>query len=404
MEELRQIFLADSISRLENLKNKITAEPFFAELRSETFRALHTIKGTAHSFGLLTAAHLAHDLENLLAAAHEKKISAAELRTLLPEGIEILIKSLADRHFRFAPEFAEKFQKYVARKDELDLFDENSLGLPEAILTQMSKQEKIHLRRAVEDGSNLEVLEIGFAPENFAEEFKNFRRDLSAKGEIIATLPNARFAAENKIGFQIIFATFENSMNFVGDYPVEHGAPTLYQAVSVATTAIVAEMVEYAEKLAANAGKTVEFETAIDADALAPKQARVIFDALLHLVRNAVDHGVERAGKIEIEILSDSERVYLKVADDGRGVDLKKLRAKAIEKNLLAPDAEMSEAEILNLIFAPEFSTAETVSETSGRGVGLDAVKTAVETAGGSIYVQSETGKGTTFEIVLKQK
>jgi two-component system, chemotaxis family, sensor kinase CheA len=400
MEELRQIFLADSISRLENLKNKINAEPFFAELRSETFRALHTIKGTAHSFGLLTAAHLAHDLENLLAAAQEKKIPAEELRTLLPEGIEILIKSLADKHFRFSPEFAEKFQKYVAKKDDLELFDESSLGLPAPILAQMSKQEKINLRRAFEDGNSLSVLEIGFPAATFAGEFKNFRDELSEKGEIIATFPSARFAAENKIGFQIVFATFEDGNAVAGDYPVEV-AYSVYQISAVAASAIVAEICEYGENLAASFGKKIRFETVVAGESLAPKQARVIFDALLHLVRNAVDHGVERAGKIEIEISCDAERVRLKVADDGRGVDLKKLRAKASEKNLIAPDADLSDAEILNLIFAPEFSTAETVSEISGRGVGLDAVKAAIEAAGGEIHVQSEPGKGTTFEIFL---
>lgn len=404
MEELRQIFLADSISRLENLKNKIQTEPFFTELRNETFRALHTIKGTAHSFGLLTAAHLAHDLETLLAAAQNKQISNEELQTLLSEGFEILIKSLSNKHFRFSPEFAERFQKYVAKKDDLELFDEYSLGLPETILAQMSKQEKVNLRRALEDGNNLEILEIGFAPETFAAEFKNFRADLSEKGEVIATFPNARFAAQNKIGFQIIFATFGNSLDFVGDYPVESAGPSFFQVTSVAARSIVADILEYASDLAENLGKKIEFETAIQADSIKPKQAKIIFDALLHLVRNAVDHGIEREGKIKIEILNGGGRIYLKVADNGRGVDLEKIRETAFGKNLIEKDAVLSETETLNLIFAHGFSTAETVSEISGRGVGLDAVKDSVENSGGEITVQSETGKGTTFEIFLREK
>lgn len=404
MEELRQTFLADSISRLENLRNKITAETLSPEFEREALRTLHTIKGTAQTFGLPAAAHLAHELENLLAASRARRIPPEELSALLPEGIEILSRSLANKYFRFSPEFAGKMEKYAARKADSEPFDENSLGLPAAIVGQMSKPEKTNLRRALADGNNLEILEIGFAPETLAAEYKNFRARLSEKGEIIAAFPCPRFAAENKIGFQLIFATYENPTDFLEGFPVTRSGPAVYQAAAVAAPSIAAQIAEYGARLAAGLGKKIEFETAVSSEAIAPRAAQIIFEALLHLVRNAVDHGIERRGKIKIEIASDPGGIFLRVSDDGRGIDAEKVRRTAVEKNLLAADAPLSETEVLNLIFAHGFSTGAAVSEISGRGVGLDAVKSSVETAGGEIRVESEPGKGTTFEIFLKEK
>ena len=91
----------------------------------------------------------------------------------------------------------------------------------------------------------------------------------------------------------------------------------------------------------------------------------------------------------------------LTVSDDGRGIDAGKIKLKAIEKNLTTDAAALTEQETINLIFLPEFSTKSEITEISGRGVGLDAVKFAIEKAGGAIAVESRKGEGTTFEIFL---
>ena len=93
--------------------------------------------------------------------------------------------------------------------------------------------------------------------------------------------------------------------------------------------------------------------------------------------------------------------MHLTFADDGKGVDLAKLRSRAIEKNLISKDAVLSDEQILELIFAPEISTLETATEISGRGIGLDAVKNTVEKINGKISVKSRKTLGTTFEIFL---
>ena len=137
-----------------------------------------------------------------------------------------------------------------------------------------------------------------------------------------------------------------------------------------------------------------------------------IGEPLTHLIRNAVDHGIERpedrlaAGKSEEGVLrvaaeQRSGRIVITVADDGRGIDRARVRAKAIERGIVAPDANLNDEEIDNLIFAPGFSTAEKVSNISGRGVGMDVVRRNVQALGGRIGVTSRFGHGTSFTLSL---
>jgi two-component system chemotaxis sensor kinase CheA len=137
-----------------------------------------------------------------------------------------------------------------------------------------------------------------------------------------------------------------------------------------------------------------------------------IGEPLTHLIRNAVDHGIEgpedrvAAGKSEEGVLrvsaeQRSGRIVITVADDGRGIDRARVRAKAVERGIVAPDANLSEEDIDNLIFAPGFSTAEKVSNISGRGVGMDVVRRNVQALGGRIGVSSRFGSGTSFTLSL---
>ncbi|MGH1414099.1 MAG: chemotaxis protein CheW [Pelagimonas sp.] len=135
-------------------------------------------------------------------------------------------------------------------------------------------------------------------------------------------------------------------------------------------------------------------------------------DPLTHMIRNAVDHGLETAetreaagkdpvGTIRLSAAHRSGSVFIEISDDGAGLNRERILAKAIEKNLVAPEVELSEPEIDNLLFLPGFSTAGQVSNLSGRGVGMDVVKNAVQALGGRVSISSAPGKGTTFTIVL---
>ncbi|MCI0570530.1 MAG: response regulator [Myxococcaceae bacterium] len=139
-------------------------------------------------------------------------------------------------------------------------------------------------------------------------------------------------------------------------------------------------------------------------------------DALVHLLRNAVDHGVEApdtrrtlgkplAGRIRIRVRADGDMLHLQVEDDGRGIDPERVRASAVSKRLLTAQqaASLSEREALELIFRNGFSTREEVSELSGRGVGMDVVKRKAEALNGSVSVSSRLGRGTTVTLRLPQ-
>jgi two-component system, chemotaxis family, sensor kinase CheA len=153
------------------------------------------------------------------------------------------------------------------------------------------------------------------------------------------------------------------------------------------------------------AGQTTDLDKGI-LDALA--------DPLAHLVRNAADHGIEtaaereRAGKpargsIRLDAYHDGDQVVVEVSDDGRGLDRQKIVRRAIENGIVSAEAstQFNESEALQLIFTPGLSTAEEVTEISGRGVGLDVVKSAIEALKGSIELESEPGRGTTFRLMV---
>ncbi len=135
-------------------------------------------------------------------------------------------------------------------------------------------------------------------------------------------------------------------------------------------------------------------------------------DPLVHLLRNSIDHGIEPpgervergkppAGRIVLSAEHAGGEVLIHIIDDGRGMDPEKIRAKAVERGLIGAEARLAEAEIFNLVFLPGFSTAETVTSISGRGVGMDVVKRGIESLRGKIDIRSEPGRGTRITIKL---
>jgi two-component system chemotaxis sensor kinase CheA len=137
-------------------------------------------------------------------------------------------------------------------------------------------------------------------------------------------------------------------------------------------------------------------------------------DPLVHLLRNAVDHGIEPpaeriaagkspVGRISIEARREKDTIRLSVGDDGAGIDLDAVRERAVEAGVVHPDlaADLNPEQIAALVFEPGLSTAASVSEISGRGVGMDAVRSTLESLGGSVEIASERGRGTTTTLVV---
>ena len=169
-----------------------------------------------------------------------------------------------------------------------------------------------------------------------------------------------------------------------------------------------------ARDLARNLGKDVELALVGEETEIDKTMIEDLSDPIIHLIRNAVDHGVEtpdermaqgKPGKsvVRLEARQEGDHIVIMVADDGRGMNAERLRAKALEKGLITDEEAntLDERSSLNLVFLPGFSTASTVSDVSGRGVGMDVVKTNIQKLNGSIEIRSVQGKGTTFVISL---
>jgi two-component system chemotaxis sensor kinase CheA len=165
-------------------------------------------------------------------------------------------------------------------------------------------------------------------------------------------------------------------------------------------------------ELASSTGKHVKLEVAGETTELDKTVIERLSEPMTHLIRNAVDHGIEppeerqAAGKdpegtLTLSAEQKAGRIVIRISDDGRGIDRDRVLAKAIANGLVSPDAELSDEDIHQLIFAPGFSTAAQVSNISGRGVGMDVVKQNVKDLGGRITIESAPGKGTTFALAL---
>ncbi|WP_456469416.1 chemotaxis protein CheW [Archaeoglobus sp.] len=241
---------------------------------------------------------------------------------------------------------------------------------------------------------------------------------------------------------RVNIAQLDTIMNLVGELVIskgrllqiatEYDIPELKEAVSIMDKSITSLQDEIMQirmvkvervfnkfprmvrDLARKLGKKVEFvmeglDTELDRTVLDE-----ISDPLIHLVRNAVDHGIEspeerkaagksEVGRIRLAAWREKNNIIIELEDDGRGLDVEKIKQKAVEKGIITPaEAEsMSEDELKMLIFAPGFSTKDKATEISGRGVGMDVVKTTVEKLGGSVRISSKKGEGTKIRIHL---
>lgn len=159
-------------------------------------------------------------------------------------------------------------------------------------------------------------------------------------------------------------------------------------------------------------GKDVRLHTFGEATEVDKTVIERLADPLTHMIRNAVDHGLESKedrvaagkspqGSVNLTAAHRSGRVVIEISDDGAGINRPKVLQIAIDKGLIPPDAQLSDTEIDNLLFLPGFSTASVVSDLSGRGVGMDVVRTAIQALGGRITTTSQPGEGTSFSISL---
>ena len=293
------------------------------------FRHVHSLKAAASADGLTELSRAAHELENVLHA----------LRT----G-----ESTLDDH---------------ALQQMTDILSETLLPdlVPHDILNSLKPHEKHALKQAVSEGAHIFVVDASFDIADFDLEFQKLKAKLNSEGEVISVAPSVESEHPEKIKFRILYASMES-----------RGMAALRRALNAGLAA--------AEAL----GKEIEFEVNNADIPVDEPMWQVVADPLLHLVRNAVDHGIEHRGKITITVKNFRDELKIQVTDDGRGID---------------PQIIAS-----GLLFEPGYSTAPAASTISGRGVGLDVVKTTIEACGGSVKIQSAPGRGSSFTITVPTK
>jgi two-component system chemotaxis sensor kinase CheA len=164
--------------------------------------------------------------------------------------------------------------------------------------------------------------------------------------------------------------------------------------------------------LSTKLGKEVELQTRGGTTEVDKNVLDRLADPLVHMLRNALDHGLEtpavrqkagkpRSGTVRLTARQEGGGIVIEIADDGRGLDPDAILARAVERGLVAADADLADADVFELIFAPGFSTAETVTDVSGRGVGMDAVRQTADGLGGRVDIASKPGAGTRFTLTL---
>ena len=314
--------MSDLEDKLEQIKTTL------AELRAttsdgpETRKQLDSLFRQVHSLKAVAAADGLTDLSH---AAHELENVLHSLRT----G-----ESTLDNH---------ALQQLAATLP--------TNLVPHEIWNSLKAHEKHALKQSLSEGANIFIVDASFDVADFDREFQKLKEKLSSEGEVISVFPRVDSERPEKITFRILCA-----------------GTVLQRAVRAGRASATA------------LGKEIEFEVS-GADISLDD---AIADCLIHLVRNAVHHGIEARGTITIAATNNEDQLTIKVSDNGRGID----------PELIATGQ----------LFEPGFSTASEVSEISGRGVGLDVVKTTVEARGGSVEIQSELGKGSTFTITLPNK
>ena len=332
--------MSDLEDKLEQIKTALaelrtTADgPATRKQLDSLFRQVHSLKAVAAADGLTDLSRAAHGLENVLQS----------LRT----G-----ESTLDNHV---------LQQLTDRLSEI-------LLLPDELLNSLKAEEKHALRQSLKEGAKLFLIQTSFDQAEFDQEFQNLKAKLERDGEVISVAPKVE---SNKINFRIIYATRAEL--------AQTPNVTIEQLSHKVTGTMWERIARAGQSTAAALGKEVIFDlrgTELSLD-------DAITDCLIHLVRNAVHHGIESRGTITVVATSEQGELTIKVTDDGRGID----------PQLIASGE----------LFQPGFSTASEVSEIAGRGIGLDVVKTTVEARGGSVKIQSEPGQGSTFEITLPSK
>ncbi len=389
-QEYKEIFIAEALEYYDALNRHISTlekQPDDERTLGEVFRLLHNLKANSKAIGYLHISDVSHKLETAFSLVRSKELSFSdEVVTVLFDGIDLLGELIT------GIERDEQIEPDPVLLRNLDIIVEN---LSESTI-ELAKVQKYATTK------NLALSDLVYIQIKKLDHLMNLVGELMIDRDRIFSISKEMDNSELKAVSSHLYRITEDLQYSVMDARLVNIGSLFNKFPRIVRDIASAEKKQVDLKLS---GQDIQIDRNI---------LQIMTDSLLHLVRNAVTHGLElpgeremkgkpRTGKLSLSAQSDRENVLIELTDDGNGMDFKQIKRTAVDRQLVSADMarDMSDAEVLSFLFEPGFSTAKEVTEFSGRGVGLDVVKNAIDSIGGRLMVDSEKGKGTTFTMLL---
>jgi two-component system chemotaxis sensor kinase CheA len=414
MDDIISEFLAESGEGLERLDRGLVAleqSPGDRALLADIFRCIHTIKGTSGFFGFGTLESVTHVGENLLSDLRDGTLALTPAITSGLLQLVDAVRSILSTVAATGSEGEQEFPELVALLTRL------REGAPDPVppppspsLPPRAGARRKRASRAVPAAAPVATPAGpgGPAETTLRVEVALLDKLMTLVGELV--LARNQILQRTPASEDPAFAATTQRLNLITTELQEGVMKTRMQPIS----SVWSRLPRVVRDLALACGKQVRLEMDGVETELDKTIIEAIRDPLTHIVRNSVDHGIEppaarvasgkpAEGRITLRAYHEGGQVYIEISDDGAGVDASRVRAKAVEKGILAADeaGSMDHRDLVQLVFAPGFSTAEAVSNLSGRGVGMDVVRTNIEKIGGIVDLQSRSGQGTTIKLKI---
>ena len=437
-ESLLKDFITEGLEYIGEIEMNILnleQEPDNKDYINAIFRPFHSVKGVASFLNLDGIRTLAHDLETLLDKARNEALAVTpELIDLILDGsdtLKAMIGQLRDdqegreatelldtsdivRRIKLAEQGADLpkepkklgtilVEEGVINEDELQEALERSLIPPPRKLGQTLISEGMASPKDVSRALRKQAQQVTDS-NTIRVDIKKLDDLIDMVGELVITQSMIRQSATlQSLGDRKIVRDISQLESITSEL---QRSSTVLRMIPIKQT--FQRMSRLVRDLSKNSGKLVNVVTVGEDTEIDRNMVDEIYNPLVHMIRNAVDHGMEmpedriKAGKpergtIKLKAFHRGGNIVIEIADDGRGLSRDKIRQKAIKNGLIASSDTLTDQELNRLILLPGFSTAEKITDVSGRGVGMDVVKSAVEKLRGKMDIQSAEGKGTTF-------
>lgn len=414
---LVQDFLNESREHLESAETallNLEADPTNSETLNQIFRGFHTIKGMAGFLNLTAINRLAHVSENLLDRARKGTLTlsgtASNLAFAAIDMLKTMLKDLQTGLAQNTPIPAPKDLPSLIQKLQ-DCAEGRLPSDPQPASPDVLEDKKLEPILQPQTPSRTTVSSPAVsaaARETIKVSTKRLDDLINMTGELaVAQLMISEEVSKTCHSDSDLYRKVASQSKIVRDL----------QELSMSMRMIPMQgafqkMARLVRDLSQKAAKPVSFITSGEETELDRTIVDKITDPLIHMVRNSIDHGIEPPeervkkgkapqGMLRLSAYHQAGSIIIEIEDDGRGLNTEKIRKKAVEKGLISEHQELSEEELYGLIFKPGFSTADKVTDISGRGVGMDVVKKNIDALNGKIEVKSTPDKGTLFSIRL---